>query len=68
MDYNLKEKEYYCEKEKKFLILQAINPVCPDCGTQLVVALRSLIDGSRITGNDELAARNNGPTYRTGKP
>lgn len=59
-NYNLRETEYYCEKEKKFFILRAVNPVCPDCGQQLYVALRSLLDGSRITGNDELVK----PDYR----
>jgi ribosomal protein S27AE len=66
--FNLKEREYYCEKEKKFFILRAINPSCPDCGRTLVVALRSLLDDSRITGNDELAATDYRATSRIRKP
>ena len=66
--FNLKENEYYCEKCKGYIILRAVNPSCPTCGRTLYVALRSLLDGSRITGNDELAARTNGTAFRARKP
>ena len=59
--------EYYCEKCKKFIILTEVNPACPDCGQTMVVALRSILDGSRITGNDELAQRISRTTRGTGK-
>lgn len=65
--FNPKEKEYYCENEKKFFTLVDVNPSCPDCGRTLIVALRSLLDGSRITGNDELASRDYRAAFRIRK-
>jgi DNA-directed RNA polymerase subunit RPC12/RpoP len=55
MEYNLKETEYYCSKCKQYFILMSLSPSCPNCGSVLYVALRSILDGTRITGNDELA-------------
>jgi len=67
MEYNLKEDEYYCSHCKEFVVLKAINPTCIVCNRTLYVALRSLMDGSRITGNDELAERNSRPAPGTRK-
>ena len=68
MEYNPKDDEYYCAKCKVFVTLCAINPNCVVCGRTLIVALRSLMDGSRITGNDELAVSIIKPARGTGKP
>lgn len=59
---NPKETEYYCQVCKYFAVMTAINPKCEICNAELVVALRSIIDGSRITGNDELATADFRPT------
>lgn len=59
--------EYYCQKDKIFVMSNGVNPACPTCGQTMVVALRSIMDGSRITGNDELAKRTSGTTRGTGK-
>jgi DNA-directed RNA polymerase subunit RPC12/RpoP len=66
-ELNLKDTEYYCQKCKTYVTLRTPNPKCETCGEILVVALRSLLDNSRITGNDELADRAYEPTRRTGK-
>lgn len=68
MNYNLKEKEYYCQHCKTYVILTAINPSCEKCGQSMVVVLRSILDGSRITGNDELANIDFGTARRIRKP
>lgn len=62
MEHNPKDREYYCEKCKTFVILRAMNPLCVICSRTLYVASRSLIDGSRITGNDELVKSDFRPT------
>jgi hypothetical protein len=66
VEHNPKLTEYYCQHCKIYITLRAMNPTC-ECGHTLVVALRSLLDGSRITGNNELAVSAIRTTSRTGK-
>jgi len=67
MEYNPREKEYYCQKCKTYVTLIGVNPSCEKCGETLIVVLTSLLDGSRITGNDELVKSDFGATCRTRK-
>lgn len=67
MDYNLREKEYYCQRCKTYVVLAEVNPTCSECGETLIVVLTSLLDGSRITGNDELVKIDFGATCRIRK-
>lgn len=56
--FNIKPREVWCPKCKKYSITDLHLPVCEDWfGQPLITVVYSLIDGRRLTGADEL-----GPT------
>jgi len=56
--FNIKPRELWCPKCKKTIVSDRANDVCEDCfGQPLITVTYSVVDGRRMTGNDEL-----GPT------
>ena len=56
--FNLKPREVWCPNCKKTIKTDEPAPTCDDCfGKPMITVLYSILDGKRITGNDEL-----GPT------
>ncbi len=51
---NIKPRELYCPECKIYSISDIAFPTCHQCGTNLITVTFSLIDGKRITGNDEI--------------
>lgn len=55
--FNLKPREVWCPKCKQYNINSDANPVCVDCfGQPLITVVYSMIDGKRLTGENELGS------------
>ncbi len=55
--HNIKPREVWCPKCKKTIVSDEPQPTCEDCfGQTMYTVVYSLIDGKRITGNDELGS------------
>lgn len=55
--FNMKPREVWCPKCKKYTISSDAQAVCEDCfGQPLITVVYSLITGERITGKDELGS------------
>lgn len=55
--FNVKPREVWCLNCKKTVISNEVSPICEDCfGKPMITVVYSLIDGSRITGKDELGS------------
>jgi hypothetical protein len=59
---NMKNREVYCRTCKTFQYSRYAHPTCQECGNYMITVIYSLIDGKRLTGNDELASGNNKTT------
>lgn len=52
-EYNLKKRELWCPKCKKYQWTDEVGAVCQDCfGTTLITVVYSQITGEKITGNE----------------
>jgi hypothetical protein len=52
------KREVWCPSCKKYSWTIDASPVCEDCfGKPLITVVYSIVDNTRITGNDELGPR-----------
>ncbi len=55
---NIPKRELWCPYCKKVVVSDAANPKCDDYyKTPLITIVKSTLDGTRITGKDELGSR-----------
>lgn len=55
--FNIKPRELWCPKCKKYSVSDEAQAVCEDCfGQPLITVVYSIIDGRRITGANELGS------------
>lgn len=52
--WNHKTREVYCGHCKYYIITKDIPAICEVCSSPMITVIYSIIDGSRITGNNEL--------------
>lgn len=57
----MKYREVYCKKCKEYSDRIELTPKCHICNSNLITVIYDILSGFRITGNDELAKRFNGP-------
>src|SRR5215510_12779901 len=61
-------REVWCPRCKTYGMTDLVAPECGACGATCITVLYSIMDGTRLTGNDELAQRDMRPTQGARKP
>ena len=55
--HNIKPREVWCPSCKKTTVTDDMGPICEECfGVPMLTVVFSLIDGKRLTGDDELGS------------
>lgn len=57
MEYNIRKREVWCPNCKVTIVTDQPSPTCDDCfGKPMITVVYSVIDGKRLTGQNELGS------------